>query len=149
MAIDSRSFNKSLIQITIFLNYPLMFNIIIVNKSGGLIYNLYSNEESNHNLILSSSLHTLFAHIMEIPYLYNEETNDPLMIYLENKIISIYKTITGYSFVFVDNNEAKLDLFKKTYELFCDYVLKDPYYMDEMPVNSLKFEFHIKKLLNK
>lgn len=61
-----------------------------------------------------------------------------------------FNTPTGLKFLLIVTPnlapQTAENLCKKTYELFCDYVLKNPFYDTDMPVRCAAFEKEIKKL---
>lgn len=126
-----------------------MYNFFIINKSGGLIYTLHRDEEPNKHLILLSSLHTIYAFVTEIDFLFTVEEIQPLVIVLSKNTITLFRSITGYTFVFVDSKAHDHCRFKDVYGCFIDYALKDPFYADEMPLNSKKFDLKIKNALDR
>lgn len=126
-----------------------MLNFFIINKSGGLIYTLHKDLEVNKQLVLLSTLHTLYAYVTEIEFLFNKEEIEPLTIVLNKQTISLFRTITGYTLVFIDNTPQDLARFKEAYTVFVHYALMDPFYVDEMPINSKKFRLNISKIFER
>lgn len=109
----------------------------IINKSGGMIYRYERQNQTDLNklLILTSSLHS----INHISAKVGDQNNAKQVIYLKKKIISIFKTITNTSFVFISDKEVD-KTYKKIYEHYVDYVSKNPFYTPEMPINCEKFK---------
>lgn len=80
----------------------------------------------------------------------------------------VFQTLTGIKFVLVTSPVAKQDhshesplstkgelrkqyesveeYFKQLYVLYCDYVMKDPFYSTDMPIKSTLFEAKIKSV---
>lgn len=125
---------------------PLKMNLQIINKSGGLIFSL-KNNQSNSDLIFASSLHTIYAHVQEVPSFSCFEFDLPFFIYNFDSVMSIYRTLGGHTFVFTTDTKVDASVYRKTANLFIDYVLKNPFYQHEMPVNCNKFRDQIVKLL--
>ncbi|EJW03128.1 hypothetical protein EDEG_02487 [Edhazardia aedis USNM 41457] len=126
-------------------------NLLIINKSGGLIFTMKNDKSSNQYMIISSSLHTIYAHTQEIKNFQNQYDFEPLIIYAQNHKITFYRTLTGYSFIFISDKDTIIwiKMFEAVYKVFIDYVLKNPFYCDEMPVNNDKFYFNLKNTLDK
>jgi hypothetical protein len=57
--------------------------------------------------------------------------------------------IIGIKFLLVsDNNQTNLNLItKRVYELYGDYVLKNPFYTPEMPIRCELFDINLNQLL--
>jgi hypothetical protein len=68
------------------------------------------------------------------------------IIHFNNQVISVFKSKTGVSFVFVGEHSTPYPLFEKVCYLYCCYVLRNPFYVLEMPVNCEKFDFYCKQL---
>lgn len=61
------------------------------------------------------------------------------------------QTPTGLKFYVVAHPDVKgLDsTLNDIYQLFCDYVLKNPFYETDQPVRAAKFEVNLDKLLSR
>ncbi|KAM0678395.1 Trafficking protein particle complex subunit 4 [Binucleata daphniae] len=119
----------------------------IINKSGCLIFSFQPNQ-SNTNLIFASSLHTIYAHIMEIQTFNCFESDLPLFVHNKNTVLSIYKTLNGHTFVFTDTKKIDETVYKKVANLFIDYALKNPFYSHLMPVNCSKFRDNVSVVIS-
>lgn len=115
----------------------MISQFFIINKSGGMIYSYEKTRKTDLNtlLILTSSLHSIF-HI-------SAQTCDrnPICqtIYLKNSVITFFRTRTNTSFVFVSDKKVK-EIFERVYAHYCEYVLRNPFYELEMPINCQKFQ---------
>lgn len=60
----------------------------------------------------------------------------------ENFRMQCFNTLTGTKFLlFTDTTQANVDVtMRRVYELYCDYVMKNPFYQLEMPVRCDAFE---------
>lgn len=123
-------------------------NFYVINKSGGLIYSCKSLKDVNLDMVMSSYIHTIYAHVLDLQITPEPDTIVPLVITMKSIVITVYKTFTNYTFLFMHENEVSHATFLKAYKLFVDYALKDPFYILEMPINSEKFDTNLKKLLN-
>lgn len=118
----------------------------IVNKSGGMVYRYEATAETDVNtlLILTSTLHSL-----------NELSRNVLgttafsqVVEMAKRSIYVYRALTGMVFIFVYKYGAQesgkhIDLrcvFENVYRHFCDFVLSNPFYPDNMPINCSKFK---------
>jgi hypothetical protein len=65
----------------------------------------------------------------------------------ENFRLQCFNTLTGIKFLlFTDTAQANVDVtIRRIYELYCDYVMKNPFYQLEMPVRCDMFD---RKLLS-
>lgn len=56
-----------------------------------------------------------------------------------------FHTITGYKFIAItDSRQSNVENFlKKSYEIFSDYALKNPFYLNDQPIKSDLFDTHI------
>lgn len=117
--------------------------IYIINKSGGLIYALNTNQDINVDMVVSSYIHTMYAHILDLNLTQEPETIVPLTITMKRNVLTIYRTLTNYTIVFLSDKSIECKVFQKIYEIFCDYALKDPFYTIEMPINTKKFSENI------
>ncbi|KAM0676098.1 hypothetical protein GVAV_000060 [Gurleya vavrai] len=123
-----------------------MEDFFIVNKAGCLIFSCKS-DQTNANIILSSSIVTIYAHLMEIPLFVSLEENSVLFIKCENKSLTVYKTFTEYVFIFINEKIVDHNTCQKIALVFCDYVLKNPFYQLEMPINCDKFRCKINDII--
>lgn len=102
-----------------------------------MIYS-YQNEEilsTNQLLVLSGTLHSVMCMINSL----KEEKERSLYFKYKKKVISYFLTMTNLSFIFISENK-EAELYKKIFKEFCDYVMLDPFYILDMPINSKKFD---------
>lgn len=52
----------------------------------------------------------------------------------------MFKTLTGYTFVFIGNERIKDEIIDEVYKEFIMYVLRNPAYFDDMPINLPHFK---------
>ena len=59
--------------------------------------------------------------------------------------LTCFQTLTGTKFLlFTDPDMGNIDaVMKKIYELYADYVMKNPFYQLEMPVRCEAFDRHL------
>ncbi|KAI9013305.1 hypothetical protein HDU85_000668 [Gaertneriomyces sp. JEL0708] len=125
--------------------------LLIINKAGGLIYNRDFSDglaklTSNEYLVLAGTFHGIHAiasRISPVPGSSGIEL-------LEADTFKMYcfQTLTGVKFLVVTdpthpNAEA---VTKKFYEIYADFVMKNPFYSPEMPIRIDLFDNNIQKL---
>ena len=59
--------------------------------------------------------------------------------------LQCFQTLTGTKFLlFTEPHQANADVvLKKVYELYADYVMKNPFYQSEMPIRCEAFDRHL------
>lgn len=114
----------------------MILQFFIINKSGGLIYKYERSSSTpiNKLLVLSSTIHSLCTMFDKI-YSCDKKIDVKQMLRLDGKVITFYKTATDISFVFV-STEPCYKIIKIIYKMYCDYVSKDPFYENEMPIKN-------------
>ncbi|KAK4197035.1 putative trafficking protein particle complex subunit 4 [Triangularia verruculosa] len=147
-----------------------VFALIIINKAGGLIYNRtfyeggLNNLTTNDYLVLAGTfhgVHAITARLNPVPIpganrnsassagtMTRPETPSGLeVLESENFRLQCFTTLTGIKFLlFTDTTQTNVDLtMRRVYEMYTDYVMKNPFYQLEMPVRCDMFE---RKLLS-
>lgn len=138
-----------------------MSSLWIINKAGGLIYQCehfpYSHKKqnlpglsSNDYLILAGTLHGIHAISSRIVPAPGKESSGIEIIEGENLAIHVRMSETGTKFVLLThpahpNPNAML---KRAYELYVDHVMKDPFYIAEMPIRVDAFSREIDRLIS-
>ena len=61
-----------------------------------------------------------------------------------------FHTITGIKFIAIaDSRQANVDTFlRKTYEIYTDYALKNPFYLMDQPIRSDLFDTNIQNYID-
>ncbi|CAG7556922.1 unnamed protein product [Fusarium equiseti] len=120
--------------------YETIFALIIINKAGGLVYNKNFHEglqqiSTNDYLVLAGTFHG------------PEPSSGLEVLETENFRMQCFNTLTGVKFLlFTDTTQANVDVtIRKIYDLYSDYVMKNPFYSLEMPVRCDIFD---RKLLS-
>ena len=64
------------------------------------------------------------------------------MLDTANFRLQCFQTATGTKFLLITEPQQPNTeiLLKRIYEIYCDYVMKNPFYTTEMPIRSEKFE---------
>jgi len=121
--------------------------IFITNHSGGLIYNRYFTEQSKHDindaLRLSSILHSVSAISRQISPLGGCQGIDS--IHGDTFDLHCLHPMTGTKFfVLCDAGDKGAEgLLHGIHQLFGDFVMKEPFYVPEMPIRVEAFDENV------
>ncbi|KAL6872322.1 cis-golgi transport protein particle complex subunit [Trichoderma longibrachiatum] len=150
-------------------NSRTVFSLIIINKAGGLIYNKTFHEgglnkiSTNDYLVLAGTFHGVHAITARLNPVKpvaqpptpgtNEPPNRPEpssgleVLETENFRMQCFNTLTGTKFLlFTETTQTNVDVtIKRIYDLYADYVMKNPFYSLEMPIRCDIFD---RKLLS-
>ncbi|KAF1992145.1 Sybindin-like protein [Aulographum hederae CBS 113979] len=144
----------------------VVFALLIISKAGGLIYNREFNAglaklSSNDLLILAGTFHGVHAITRSLAPVATHPANRlssappssiaapfPLrptgLEVLESSHfrLTCFQTVTGTKFLlFTEPSQPNVDVvIKRIYELYADFVMKNPFYTIEMPVRCQKFD---------
>lgn len=129
--------------------------IYIISSNGSLIFDYHSQPSklnTDKNIVLASLFYACYANSEQIGLgLANIDTTNHLphsngikTLEAENFRLDCYETLTKVKFVVISDLSLgipstianKQDLLKKIYELYADYVMKNPFYTLNMPINS-------------
>ena len=163
-----------------------LYSILIINRSGGLIYSkliVQHNVTTNDLLRIASTFHGINAisqYTIKINNVNNNNThnnnnntdtttstnnnnNKPYtritpdnngcihIIEYDSIRIQCYESITGIKFLLCGNISLSHTVCDKylysLYVLYCDYVLKNPFYDLENPIRVEKFDILVKQLI--
>ncbi|KHN95290.1 Sybindin-like protein [Metarhizium album ARSEF 1941] len=144
-----------------------VFALIIINKAGGLVYNKTFHDgglrkiSTNDYLVLAGTFHGVHAITARLnpikPVTPHPGTNGVAMrpepssglevLETENFRLQCFNTITGTKFLlFTDSTQTNVDVtIRRVYDLYSDYVMKNPFYSLEMPIRCDIFD---RKLLS-
>ncbi|KAL0265636.1 UNVERIFIED_CONTAM: hypothetical protein PYX00_011349 [Menopon gallinae] len=118
---------------------PMILQLFVINKSGGLIYAFERARRSDVNdlMVLTSTMHsigTIFSGICS-----DASMLDSTQVFVfRMHTITLYRAATGTSFMFV-GREPACRWVKAVYRMYVDYVMRDPFYVLEMPIKSRGF----------
>lgn len=127
--------------------------IYIISSNGSLIFDYHSqpsNLNTDKNIVLASLFYACYANSEQIGLgLPNHDPTIPhstgiKTLEAENFRLDCYETLTKVKFVVISDlslgyspaTANKQDLLKRIYELYADYVMKNPFYTLNMPINS-------------
>ncbi|XP_073045474.1 uncharacterized protein [Primulina eburnea] len=123
-----------------------IFSLYIINKSGGLIfykdYGSAGRMDTNDSLRLASLWHSMHAISQQLGIeLLQADTFD----------LHCFQSLTGTKFFVVSEPGVQHmeGLLKCIYELYTDYVLKNPFYEMEMPIRCELFDINLSQAVQK
>jgi len=134
-----------------------VFALLVINKAGGLIYNRefhtgLTKLSSNDLLILAGTFHGVHAitrSLLPAPLQpVNSPQNFPLrasgleVLETSQFRLNCFQTITGTKFLLVtEPAQPNIEvIMRRVYELYADFVMKNPFYTADMPVRVHKFD---------
>ncbi|WPH00127.1 Transport protein particle subunit trs23 [Acrodontium crateriforme] len=135
----------------------VVFALLIINKAGGLIYNRtfapgLQKLDSNDYLILAGTFHGIHAISRSInpapasppPLPGHRKTPTTGIESVESSHfrMTCFQTSTGVKFLlFTSPEQPNTDtVVRRCYEIYGDYVIKNPFYSMEMPIRVEKFD---------
>eukprot|EP00270_Netrium_digitus_P009186 TRINITY_DN2789_c2_g1_i2.p1 TRINITY_DN2789_c2_g1~~TRINITY_DN2789_c2_g1_i2.p1 ORF type:complete len:148 (+),score=38.43 TRINITY_DN2789_c2_g1_i2:240-683(+) len=130
-----------------------IFNLFIINKSGGLIYykdfGSLSKLDINESLRLASTWHGLHAIAMQLSPVPGGGGID--LLEAETFELHCFQTLTGTKFFVATEPGAHgvEALLRAIYDLYADYVLKNPFYEVEMPIRCELFDINLAVLIRR
>lgn len=133
--------------------HRVVFALLIINKAGGLIYNRefhagLAKLNSNDLLILAGTFHGVHAITRSVCPVPASSTPGaaPLtgleVLETTHFRLQCFQTVTGVKFLlFTEPQQPNVDaIVRRVYELYADYVMKNPFYTIEMPIRVEKFD---------
>ncbi|KAI0882726.1 Sybindin-like protein [Annulohypoxylon maeteangense] len=142
--------------------------LIVINKAGGLIYNRTFGDglnqlNTNDYLVLAGTfhgVHAITARLNPLKGILNSQYQTAVnaagvpiptrpeppsgleVLESENFRLQCFNTLTGTKFLlFTDTMQTNVDLtIRKIYDLYSDYVMKNPFYQLEMPIRCETFD---------
>ena len=127
--------------------------LLIINRSGGLVYTrnlskLAPNLTTNDSLRLGSTFHGLHAIATQIAPCASQGITK---MELDTFKLNCFQTLTGVKFVItvtptVTEVEA---LLAAIYELYSDFVVKNPFHEIDMPIRCELFNLNLDRLMTK
>jgi trafficking protein particle complex subunit 4 len=137
----------------------VVFSLLIINKAGGLIFSRefhtgLAQLNSNDLLILAGTFHGVHAITRSlVPAPLHPPTPTSAQSFparatglevLESSHFRLYcyQTQTGTKFLLItEPGQPNVEIImRRVYELYADYVMKNPFYTVEMPIRCQKFE---------
>ncbi|KAF4122471.1 trafficking protein particle complex subunit 4 [Geosmithia morbida] len=141
-------------------SFRTIFALIVINKAGGLVYNKNFHDglnkiSTNDYLVLAGTFHGVHAITSRLSpskgaayrqSLQAGERPEPPsgleVLETENFRMQCFNTLTGTKFLlFTDTTQTNVDVtIKRIYDLYADYVMKNPFYSLEMPIRCDIFD---------
>ncbi|KFZ10346.1 hypothetical protein V502_08187 [Pseudogymnoascus sp. VKM F-4520 (FW-2644)] len=136
----------------------VVFALFIVNKAGSLIYQRDFSEglqklSTNEYIILAGTFHSVHALTTRLHPLQHNAPRGSLLdrpeppsgievLETENFRLQCFETLTGTKFlIFTEPTQQNVDsILKKIYELYADYVMKNPFYQVDNPIRCEVFD---------
>lgn len=138
----------------------VVFALIIINKAGGLIYQRdfasgLNKLTINDYLVLAGTFHGVHAITTRLnPLSYSQSLSSQPpdarpeppsgieVLETENFRLQCFQTLTGTKFLlFTEPQQPNVDkIVGKVYELYGDFVMKNPFYQLEMPIRCEAFD---------
>ncbi|CAG8470932.1 5443_t:CDS:2 [Ambispora leptoticha] len=132
----------------------MIFSLYIINKAGGLIYQKNFSEglkklTANEYLVLAGTFHSVHAITSKISPVRNVTSSGLEVLEADTFKLYCYQTLTGTKFLIIaDSNHPNIDLvLRRTYDVYSDFVMKNPFYTPEMPIRSELFDMNLAKLI--
>lgn len=125
--------------------------IYIISSNGSLIFDYHSqpsNLNADKNIVLASLFYACYANSEQIGLgLANNDSSTQgsysagiKTLEADNFRLDCFETLTKVKFVVISDLSSrqvdKQDLLRKIYDLYADFVIKNPFYTLNMPVNS-------------
>lgn len=127
-------------------------SLYILNKAGGLIYQRdfkpgLNRLNTNDYLVLAGTFHSVHALTSKISP--TGESSGLSVMETSKHAIYCFQTLSGIKFLlFTDIGQFQPDsIMNKVYQLFADYVMKNPFYQLDMPIRSEQFDRHLNTYL--
>jgi len=130
-----------------------IYSLFIINKSGGLIYykdyGSAGRMDTNDSLRLASLWHSMHAISQQLSPIPGCTGIDLLQAH--NFDLHCFQSLTGTKFFVVCETGAQNmeTLLKAIYELYTDFVLKNPFYEMEMPIRCELFDLNLAQVIQK
>ncbi|KAL1833452.1 hypothetical protein ACET3Z_003103 [Daucus carota] len=126
---------------------PVVYSLYIINKSGGLIYHKdYGSAgrmDTNDSLRLASLWHSMHAISQQLSPVAGCTGIE--LLEADTFDLHCFQSLTGTKFFVVaaPGTQNMESLLKHIYELYTDYVLKNPFYEMEMPIRCELFDINL------
>jgi len=126
----------------------VVFALLIINKAGGLVYNRTFHSgltplSGNDYLILAGTFHGVHAISRNLSPVTPARTSTGIeSLQTSRFLMSCFQTPTGTKFLlFSEPAQSNTDvILRRCYDIYADFVMKNPFYSLEMPIRSEKFE---------
>ncbi|KAI9221994.1 Sybindin-like protein [Blastocladiella britannica] len=131
----------------------MLLSLWIISKSGGLIFqrdfaDRLSKLSTNDYLVLAGTFHSVHAISSRLaPAAAPSPSSGIETLEADTFTLTCHQTPTGIKFLLLtDPQQPQVDsLVRRVYDLYADYVMKNPFYTPEMPVRCELFDVHLAK----
>eukprot|EP01116_Phalansterium_solitarium_P000353 TRINITY_DN10227_c0_g1_i1.p2 TRINITY_DN10227_c0_g1~~TRINITY_DN10227_c0_g1_i1.p2 ORF type:complete len:142 (+),score=58.60 TRINITY_DN10227_c0_g1_i1:82-507(+) len=134
-----------------------VYSLYVISKSGGVIYHQSYSKDApklsmNEYLMLGSMFHSLYAITSElspVPGPTGGSSSGMQVLESDTFRLQCFQTPTGIKFYMTTDlgmTNAE-NLLKTCYELYTDYVVKNPFYELDQPIRCELFDINLEKLL--
>ncbi|KAI7898834.1 Sybindin-like protein [Cokeromyces recurvatus] len=131
----------------------MIYSLYIINKAGGLVYqkdftNNLEKLSSNEYLVLAGTFHGVHAITSKISPVHNSSGLE--MLETDNFKLYCFQTLTGTKFLLITAPQLNnVDSYMKNiYDIYSDFVMKNPFHTPEMPIRSDQFDQSLLKFIN-
>ncbi|KAK9903655.1 hypothetical protein M0R45_001077 [Rubus argutus] len=130
-----------------------IYNLYIINKSGGLIfykdYGSAGRTDTNDSLRVASLWHSMYAISQQLSPVSGCSGIELLQAHTFD--LHCFQSRTGTEFFIVSEpgTQHMEGLLKHIYELYTDFVLKNPFYEMEMPIRCELFDINLTREIQK
>nr|KYP76160.1 Trafficking protein particle complex subunit 4 [Cajanus cajan] len=130
-----------------------IYTLYIIRKSGGLIYYYGSagRMDTNDSLRVASLWHSMHANAISQQLSPVSGCLGIELLQADTFDLHCFQSLTGAKFFVVCESGAQHmeNLLKFVYELYTDYVLKNPFYHMEMPIHCELFDINLTQAVEK
>jgi len=131
----------------------VIYSLYIINKYGGLIYQQdfqitgQAKLSMNNHLMIGSTFHGIHAITRQLAPV--QGSGGIEVLETDTFKLQCFQATTGTKFYMVaEPNQSDLDsILQKIYNLYADYVLKNPFYELEQPIRCEQFDIELTKLI--
>ncbi|CAO3639852.1 unnamed protein product [Cunninghamella echinulata] len=122
----------------------MIYSLYIVNKAGGLVYQKDLQRILQNYQVMITLVHAITSKISPI---YNSSGIE--MLEADNFKLYCFQTLTGTKFLLITApQQNNVDPYMKAiYDIYSDFVMKNPFHTPEMPIRSEQFDRSLLKLI--
>lgn len=128
----------------------VVFSFNILNKDGGLVFHKEFSKAQRVDLRLASSFHVMSTIAVQISPVAKSSGIEEFVS--EAFKLQCMQTRTGVKFYVITDPAHPAPVLKallqSAYEVYVDYVLKNPFHSLEQPIRCDKFDYLIEKLVS-
>jgi hypothetical protein len=133
----------------------MIYSLFVINKAGGLIYQIdfpkdggHQKLTSNEYLVLAGTFHGVHAIASKLSPTDSPSSGLEIMV-TDTFKLHCFQTLTGIKFLLsTDLNTTNVSIILgKIYEIYSDYVMKNPFYTLEMPIRCDLFDIALRNLI--